>query len=542
MTNSKNYTSLSTAAYLYQIFIILTNFTVLNLFYNRVTIINNLEADTERQFQTGNDSYKGFQDSNSTNLETFGIHYSNIPTYTLRNTNSELGLDDIQLDNTVCGPGQTLIFYGIVSEDHAPGLHWYHSNVLGSSALQVMGGLFGAIVIDSESIDSSATKSALQFLSVLQSMSSYLMVFSHVMLETVNIDLAERSWGDLVYGRDSFSTAWSLSRLSAACGSTLPIDPIYFPLSTTTNSITNNTANSTSDNNSNNTSLLVKDAWFTNGQYQPTLTLETDKWVVMDFLAASGDRILELEIKASHSDDKNLFQNIVDVSTCNMQLLALDGVYLTHSRELKHHPLIQGSRASVAVQCSISGTYYLMSVSTTDEKHPYYPIGSLESKTVQVLVILEVEGQDATPAEGFFDLSGIARPSYLQPFIDLTSTDNGVGYSASYSGYNSSNNTNSNSNSSGANNASSNVPEHWSISTAQAGCCGNNKINKKNDETLFWLGVGEDCNLPCLSETTCKLLYGEDYSVNNLPSVLAGTCSYTTNTTSRVNIGTYSDP
>jgi hypothetical protein len=101
-----------------------------------------------------------------------------------------------------------------------------------------------------------------------------------------------------------------------------------------------------------------------------------------------------------------------------MQLLALDGVYLMpKSRLVKHLILLQGSRASVAVKCNASGTYYLMSVSTVDSDSPFYNIGSLESKSVQILSTLQVDDNGSKDDDtSAFDLSGIPRPSYLRSF------------------------------------------------------------------------------------------------------------------------------
>jgi hypothetical protein len=136
------------------------------------------------------------------------------------------------------------------------------------------------------------------------------------------------------------------------------------------------------------------------GQYQPLNMLAVNEWQIFDLLAASGDRILELEIRAKplNSTDtakSSLFANtssILGGGRCVMQLLALDGVYLTpKSRLVNHLILLQGSRASVAVKCNTTGTYYLMSVSTVDSDSRYYNVGSLESKSVQILKVLQVD-------------------------------------------------------------------------------------------------------------------------------------------------------
>ena len=57
---------------------------------------------------------------------------------------------------------------------------------------------------------------------------------------------------------------WSYSRLSNESGSTMPINPTF----------------------SNN---KIHNAWFTNGQYQPTKSMQPGEWVIFDIVAASGD-------------------------------------------------------------------------------------------------------------------------------------------------------------------------------------------------------------------------------------------------------------
>jgi hypothetical protein len=120
--------------------------------------------------------------------------------------------------------------------------------------------------------------------------------------------------------------------------------------------------------------------------------------------------------------------------------------------------------------------------------------------------------------------------------------------------------------------------DKFSISTVQAGCCGNDQNRTKDySSTLYYLGmymdvwtyryidmytyiflyciciyihiciyiinicilyiyihvyvlyhlgVGQNCDLPCLSVTTCALLYGDLYTVANFPSVDAGTYAF----------------
>jgi hypothetical protein len=118
------------------------------------------------------------------------------------------------------------------------------------------------------------------------------------------------------------SSSLSFSYLSREFGSTLPIDPVYYPVNhtTTTTTTTSSSQGIASD--------IVRDTWLVNGQYQPTLHLQPGEWRIMDILAASGDRILEIEIKP-YIENPNFWNE--DYS-CELKLLALDGLYLDTTR------------------------------------------------------------------------------------------------------------------------------------------------------------------------------------------------------------------
>jgi FtsP/CotA-like multicopper oxidase with cupredoxin domain len=70
---------------------------------------------------------------NTTNLHTHGLHISPL-------------VDNVFLS---AGPGEALVYAYEIRPDHAPGLHWFHAHHHGSSTLQLMGGLVGALVIES---------------------------------------------------------------------------------------------------------------------------------------------------------------------------------------------------------------------------------------------------------------------------------------------------------------------------------------------------------------------------------------------------------
>jgi hypothetical protein len=119
----------------------------------------------------------------------------------------------------------------------------------------------------------------------------------------------------------------------------------------------------------------------------------------------------------------------------------------------------------------------------------------METKSLQVLLIMNI--------------TSAASTSYTQPPSDLSSVTI-PSYAASVSA------------------SALSTANQWSVSTAQAGCCGSSStsISSATDSSLFWLGVGSDCTLPCASSAACELLYGSSYTVASLPSVIAGQCQY----------------
>ena len=124
-------------------------------------------------------------------------------------------------------PGESWTYTYKIPTDHAPGFHWYHSHKHGSSAMQVMGGLIGAIYVNptTEAITASSA------LTSLGSLRRVALVAQHFSIASINTN------------HDPF-TVRTYTDLSSATGSTLPINATF--------------ANS-----------LYKDVYFINGQFQP---------------------------------------------------------------------------------------------------------------------------------------------------------------------------------------------------------------------------------------------------------------------------------
>lgn len=269
-----------------------------------------------------------------------------------------------------------------------------------------MGGLAAALII--EPSDSNDMPSE------LNAMTRNNVVLQHIFLD--NVDGEEDS--------DAPFTSWSYTHLNEDIGSTLPLDPIYHS--------------------------TIRDAWFTNGQFQPTHEMAPGEWQIFDIVVASGDRIIELEIRTEIGIDNGN-------NACEVVLLGLDGVYLNTSRSsedyagVRHLTIVQAGRASIAVMCENTGIFYMQSAATTDDTHEFGGIADAEIKSSQNLLVLNITGDAVNMARPPLYLD-TPKPSYLNSLLDVPSAS------------------------------------QWSISVAQGGCC------TPDSDASFWLGIGEDCS------------------------------------------------
>ena len=358
------------------------------------------------------------------------------------------------------GDGDSLTYNYVIAPDTPLGLHWYHSRVHGIASLQVMGGLFGALVIqEPEGASTSLLPAA------LQAVDRQLLVLSHVMVAPDDLIISGvRGETFSLVDEGLGNSSLSLSYLTRAFGSNIPLDITLVPI----------------DNNG----TTITDAWFTNGMFQPTYSIKPGEWRIFDILVASGDRIIELELRTE------LGFGAGDLA-CEVRLLALDGLYLyPESRmgdSVRHLTLLQSGRASIAVMCSSEGTYYLQSATTfepisssdssgssSSSGSSYAEIGDYQTKSSQNLLVLDVFGEYFVMDEPPTDLTSIPRPDYLQQLV-LPST---------YSSSSSTTTTTSSATSTAAAStndftvvdSSAQVAE-WSVSTAQGGCCGEHSLS-----------------------------------------------------------------
>ena len=380
-----------------------------------LTLVNDLAADSGAATIMNK-----MHTPNRTNLHTHGLRV-------------DPNVDSITV--SIAGGGDSHTYEYKIPSDHAPGVHWYHSHLHGTSAFQVMGGLTGAMIIEP------ATTSVLP--TALRSMRRKLLFFNHIFLNDSNSEPSG----------DPF-TGWSYNKLSTQTGNKLAMNAQYHRKG-------------------------IRDAWFVNGQYMPTFYMQPSEWVIFDMVCASGDRILAIEIRTLGAG-KGSF-------ACDTRLLAMDGVYLNKTRSgiyVKHLPLIQAQRASIAVRCSNKGTYYLQS-NGNSTLLDYAKLGDIEIQTVQNLMFLKVTGDNMTTSSSPPTYLNIPYPDYLTSLLTQTVPASQV----------------------------------WSMSVEQTGCC-----DDKN--AISWLGMGSNCTLDCFGRQTCEAKYSSSWTIESLAPVTSGQCTY----------------
>eukprot|EP00164_Ancoracysta_twista_P002674 GFYU01003557.1.p1 GENE.GFYU01003557.1~~GFYU01003557.1.p1 ORF type:complete len:774 (-),score=245.48 GFYU01003557.1:166-2487(-) len=292
---------------------------------------------------------------NRTNIHTHGLHVNPAE-------------DNVMVD---VGPGESKTYQYTIPADHMPGFHWYHSHRHGASALQVMTGMVGGIIVDVPlhyAIDPSYT-----------AMKAHHMVLTHVSLCTCN---PTNDPFRIIDVQELRSLSSDSSALSATVGSE-----------------------------------GISDVYLVNGQWQPKLSINQGEWNRFDLCNAVGDTYIEVEIRDTVKYDKTAQAS----SVCSMTLLALDGVFLFNGpRDVSKILMAPASRASVAVNCDNAGTFYLQS-------NPQEKAADNESLFLQNLVTLEVTapaaGAQIAAAKPSSLGANLPRPSYLKDLRQRTPTN-----------------------------------------------------------------------------------------------------------------------
>lgn len=100
---------------------------------NKVNLVNRLTGPDQAYV------HNEYGHVSSTNIHTHGLHVPHVTPG-----------DDVKI---TIGPETTFNYQWDVPADHAPGTHWYHPHLHGSTALQTGGGAHGMIVLEDEASD-----------------------------------------------------------------------------------------------------------------------------------------------------------------------------------------------------------------------------------------------------------------------------------------------------------------------------------------------------------------------------------------------------
>lgn len=245
----------------------------------KLTVKNELGLDSADQTARPLNSYHR---PNTTNVHFHGVH-------------GDPAVDDPF--TTVGASGQ--LFYKLsLPRDHEPGLHWYHSHSHGASYQQVMGGLFGAIVIGE---------------------GSWLVAPKHPF----------RDWDDTVL-------LFHLYRLgpSAQCdGATMQKVDTDMASNTPANPRVVTRAGKEHD--------MPADLYLVNGQHRPTVAVVVGRPNVFRMAFAAGSCHL----------------NITAPPKCVFHVFALDGVQTRRTRERRWLYFTTATRVEAAVVCREAGTF-----------------------------------------------------------------------------------------------------------------------------------------------------------------------------------------
>jgi FtsP/CotA-like multicopper oxidase with cupredoxin domain len=323
-------------------------------------------------------------DPNVTNLHTHGLHVS------------------VQVDSVFVSiaPGHAHTYALRIPPDHAPGLAWMHAHRHETTALQVMGGLHGAIVVE--------PASAANVPSSYPKLPSSLLVLSHVQLAQLRDAYGEVSQscapgagcteaqgcaaGTTGSTFDMFRSS-SYPELAREAGDAMQLPSL----------------DERSNGNGGAEEIELQtferyNHYVVNGQLQPTITLTAGRWHVLKLLHAGGAHALDIEFPLT--DDG-----------CTVEVLAIDGVFLDAvlpvSRKLRALP---ASRWEVQLMCAAGrarlrdvwaswadGVQLLFTLAVTDELDDKpHPSSSAAAAA-----------PSSSPRVTDAELAAIERPSYL---------------------------------------------------------------------------------------------------------------------------------
>ena len=248
-----------------------------------VKVINTLGAETAASLEGGGgmDATNRFHRPNTTNLHVHGLHVS-----------SSGRADNVSV---MIEPGAEHEYEYDIHFDHPTGTFWYHPHFHGSTALQMDGGMAGAIVVldDPAEIDANPPR-------------------EHVLM------LQHFGFGG--------NPKANLMAIAAASASALPQSA---------------------------SNMARRDSYvLVNGQLNPILTLARNEPRRLRVVNGNGALFVRL--------------GFATPATCNMTVLAMDGIYHAAPASVTRLSIPAGGRACIVVQCSAAGDHELRSWALDD--------------------------------------------------------------------------------------------------------------------------------------------------------------------------------
>jgi FtsP/CotA-like multicopper oxidase with cupredoxin domain len=306
--------------------------------------------------------HSGFACPDTTNMHTHGLHLSGTE-------------DDV---STVVEPGAALRYTYNVPANHLMGTHWFHAHRHGSTAIQLMGGLAGALLVSHDTTGPlGALPADIAALYGTDGLGGTLCVMNHLFFSGGSV------------GNDAFD----LPDLEQVIAATQSAD--------TGAAFATNAA--FTDN-------ALKDAYVVNGQYQPTVTLAAGKVTLLRFIHTAGARILSLELAGTGA------------SACTMQLIARDGVFqATPFITTRAVAMFPATRSDIAIRCgaaAVGTTDLVFKAAGTVFSNSFGDQGLQLIHTQDVVMRLAVTAGSGT--EGAFPATRPTLPSYLSDLTTAT--------------------------------------------------------------------------------------------------------------------------
>ncbi|XP_066264365.1 multicopper oxidase mco-like [Branchiostoma lanceolatum] len=293
---------------------------------------------------------------NNTNLHVHGLHVS--------------PMEPQDSPFVLVAPGESYQYRIEIPSDHARGTFWYHSHHHGAASFHLNGGLAGFLIVED---DPAVMSDELDAISCPNNCES-------------DVPLLFGPW--FVYAAYSPLLAFrSFAVLQDIWG-----DDARLPVYNVTENITladwlMNPGNEI-------------DYYLTNGQLQPTVTLKKREIKRFRMLSAGMWELLFITIEGS---------------SCEMQILALDGLYVDRPYTVTKAVLGPGQRLDIAVKCSTEGSFKMKSAPSAED---LLSVGPESIPYTGILATIVVN--DTINAIMDFPEELPSRPSYNADLRNLT--------------------------------------------------------------------------------------------------------------------------